>query len=104
MYASTAPSRFRSTIRQTSCEPLITWMMSGLPSPLTSTFFADDELASHGSCLISVSRSPLVGPLVGLAVLEQPSNAMHPTPASTAAPIWFHQAVFAAGSTPLQEP
>ena len=35
---------FRSATRQTSRPPLITWMMSGLPSLFTSIFCAEDEL------------------------------------------------------------
>src|SRR5262245_33434737 len=47
-------------------------MMSGLPSPFTSTRRAEEELPSQASCLSSVSRSDPVGePALGRSALEQ---------------------------------
>src|SRR6185437_7149717 len=59
MKASGAPSMFRSRTRHTSLPPFMTWMMAGEPLPLTSTFTASDELASHGSWVSAVSRFSL---------------------------------------------
>src|SRR5438034_433791 len=74
MYESGLSSWFKSTIRQTSRPPDMTRTMSGLPSPLVSSFCAELDVMSQSSCSISVGRPPLVG-VFGPASFDPPQAA-----------------------------
>ena len=72
---------FRSRIRQASRPAFITWMMSALPSPFTSTFCASEAAPLHGSWMIRVSRFsvPVPGVFDGS---PSPSALEHPAAAA----------------------